>query len=514
MSTSCTIRRSPSWAYACSFLLILASLASHLFSLDRYPTLYIDESFFNYPAISYLEGRGFKYRVSPAAPYGDDLWAYHGPFYPRLQVLTFSVLGISEYNCRLPQLAASHLALLLLCSCLLSFGLFRTSLIVAFAWLGDRSSQEVLYGRMEGLYLLCLVAGFISLLYAFRGRSTLHAFLAGVCLGTAVGFHPVTGFFLLGGALLVAVNNGRASAGAFVGGASIPALLVSACVYPNLMAALEQFLWHSQAVEKPSLITGWLNMFQTLRWSKYWPIGLVLATVWLTAMQLRRLHCTTHLYAFTDGERIGRLAACFAIFGMLGLLLIARSAIFPYYLVAFTIWPVIAISSLSETKHRSRTFHISIVSIGFLLFLTWLPSAGWNLMRLRESVLHYRALETSAFQETLSTQVPPGAVVTGSPEFFILGRGTTRTFIPLPWYASQTHIESDAWLLLSELDYRTQQRFEKEALSGREVVVQGPLYPQSGPFQSLTFVLLSPKSPASPESTKCQRLYWPGRDTE
>src|SRR5207249_4069384 len=85
---------SPRWAYwACLALVLIAVFAFAPF-LDRYPEPYVDEPYFNYAAVRYLEGKGLNYRVSPNAPYGDTLWAYHGPFYPVMQVATFAALGV------------------------------------------------------------------------------------------------------------------------------------------------------------------------------------------------------------------------------------------------------------------------------------------------------------------------------------------------------------------------------------------------------------------------------------
>ena len=56
------IARSAIWAVLGAGFLTFAA------SLDRYPQSFIDDSFYNYPAISFIEGKGFRYEVSSKAP--------------------------------------------------------------------------------------------------------------------------------------------------------------------------------------------------------------------------------------------------------------------------------------------------------------------------------------------------------------------------------------------------------------------------------------------------------------
>ena len=156
---------------ALCFVLISAHFVVTIWTLGRYPALFIDESFFNYPAIRFIEHRGFNYSVSPDAPHGDTIWAYHGPLFPRLQIITFSILGISQFTSRLPEYLAAHAAILFLCRYFVRRELPLSAIILAEVWFGDRSAQEIRLGRMEGIALLLLALGFAAFAEALRKRS-------------------------------------------------------------------------------------------------------------------------------------------------------------------------------------------------------------------------------------------------------------------------------------------------------------------------------------------------------
>jgi len=77
-----------------SLLLFLVIFARFFFVLDRYPLVNaIDEPALNQPAISYHDGHSLLWAPAPNAPYENELWFYHGPFYPRFQTFTFRILG-------------------------------------------------------------------------------------------------------------------------------------------------------------------------------------------------------------------------------------------------------------------------------------------------------------------------------------------------------------------------------------------------------------------------------------
>jgi hypothetical protein len=138
-------------------LLLVFGIASGV-SIDRYPLFYVDDAFFNFPAIRAAHGEQFLYQVSQDAPYANEVWAYHGPLYPNLQTVTFKLFGVNQATSRLPNFLAGWLAVLLLASFLIRRGYHFAPLIFSVLWIGDRATQELMYGRMDGLALLCLEA--------------------------------------------------------------------------------------------------------------------------------------------------------------------------------------------------------------------------------------------------------------------------------------------------------------------------------------------------------------------
>ncbi len=464
---------SPRWATVTCYGLIVMSWCLYGFSLDRYPLPFVDEPFYNYPAIRFLEGEGLTYKVSDAAPHGDTLWSYHAPFFPRLQVATYSLLGISEYAHRLPQYLAAHLAIFVLCRFLLRRGLFWSALILAVAWLGDRSSQEVLYGRMEGIYLLCLAGGFVFLARTTQQASLRDSAAAGLCLGTATGFHPVTlGFCAFGvGWLAWLSTRRRASAAAFVAGCLVPLGLMLACWLPSLSASLEQFLWNASVVRSGTLGEKFLSLFEVLRWSRYWAAGLGLLTLfWLMPLAVRRCWSRAAFHQLPAAEPVWILAAWFAVVGLLSLLVFAGAAVYPYYLVLFTVWPILALAVLGESRCLQSALQFAFWPVAVLVLLCWLPSLAWNALRFRESWAHFDQLDRTACARHLARVVPPGAELTGSPDLFLIARKAGLNFKPLPWYGRHTRVAPDAWILLKETDLIDPIRVAPTELKGRPML--------------------------------------------
>jgi hypothetical protein len=192
-----------------SLLLFLVIFARFFFVLDRYPLVNaIDEPALNQPAISYHDGHSLLWAPAPNAPYENELWFYHGPFYPRFQTFTFRILGISEFSSRLPQYLASSLAILALSLVLIYSGLPKTGVLLPIVWLGDRSSIEVLLARPEGIALLALAGAFVVLVRRQCLSQWLVVFLAGFCTALAAGFHPRACVFVIGAFVFLAAGSG------------------------------------------------------------------------------------------------------------------------------------------------------------------------------------------------------------------------------------------------------------------------------------------------------------------
>jgi len=281
-----------------SGLLFLVIFARFFFVLDRYPLVNaIDEPMLNQPAISYLDGHSLLWAPAPHAPFENELWFYHGPFYPRFQTFTFRILGISEFSSRLPQYLASSLAIFALSLVLIYSGLPKTGVLLLIVWLGDRSSIEVLLARPEGIAFLALAGAFVVLVRRQCIPQGLVAFLAAFCTALAAGFHPRACVFVLGAFVFLAVDMGlsafRRFIPFFVLGVAIPVSLILWCAVPvsralpDIHAALTQLAWHAHLGKANNFVhlrTG----FTGYRWSCPWVWAVALATVAVTCAAFAR----------------------------------------------------------------------------------------------------------------------------------------------------------------------------------------------------------------------------------
>ncbi|MBX6312045.1 MAG: hypothetical protein IRY99_03865 [Isosphaeraceae bacterium] len=488
----------PHWSSTLCLLLVAGSFLAFGPSLGRYPPLCVDDAFFSYPAVRYLEGKGLTYQVSPQAPHGDSVWAYHGPFFPRLQVMTFRLLGVSEFACRIPQYLAAHLAIAVLGVVLLNRGYTWSAILLAIAWIGDRSLLEVLYGRMEGICLFLNACAFGALLKAVEGRSWAWACLSSCCLGLAAGFNPVTlSFGLVSLPILVLAlppeSRLRVSGGG-IAGAAIPAALLVLCWYPHLDWAIEQFTWHARLVKMRNTTPEKIaDLIRYLRWAKWWFFAEVLVVVVLM------IPLSVALVQRSRGNRTGlsRDSLPFIIatgFSVAGLMSVFGTSILPYYLVHFTVWPVLGIAVLWESNLGRGTRLRPIMNFAIALLLcAWLPSLAWNIMRFRECLLYEEELDRRPIAQRLAHLLPPGAKVSGEHLFFTIAREAGLHYGPLPVWAREIQVPPDHWILIIP-ELRKDLRMDSEAFRSRDVVARERAFPGSK-YYEIKYVLFGPARP-------------------
>jgi hypothetical protein len=480
--------QAPVWAYLACYLLVAVAFIPYSLALDRYPKPYVDESFFCFPAASYLDGTGFVYRVRDDAPKGDELWAYHAPFFPHLQIPVYAAFGVGQWSSRITEFLAANIAILILCRTLLGRGLKWSAISLAVAWLGDRSLQEVLDGRMEGLCLLCLACGF----WALSGPPTLlRGALAGISLAAAFGFHPITFFYPIAGGFLALTLRGRAGAFWYTVGVAVPATAFFTFWLPDLKGSIKQFFWHARLFEQEDFTAKWASvLFVLLRWSKYWIIAVMGVTAVLTVRWV--LHATDLARGTIPAHAITVLAVVFAACGLAGCVVITRGGFQPYNVVILTIWPVIAIATELESAPAKRTVLLPL-SLAVILTACWLPSLVWNVARVREMVIHYREMDTSEFNAALRNELPDGARVTGDRELFGLVRAAGVQYRPCYWYA-QEMTPDDEWLLVTDHEYASPRHLSDRDLRSRPLVRELNVYREGCPLQ-VRVLILGPRVP-------------------
>jgi hypothetical protein len=455
--------------------LVAIGLLSFLFYLDRYPAPYFDDGVLNQPAARVLDGLSFASPQAAAAPHGYTVWAYHAPFFPHMQVVTFRVLGVSTFASRIPQWLAASLAIFLLAGTLIRAGRPWSAVLLAGFWLGDRSLVESLYGRMDAIALLFLAGAFASFTQWLSTGSGRAAFLAGLLSGTAVGFHPVTMAFVAGigvtGALFVPAGK-RRSLFHYAIGFLLPMAAILAFVAPHFGEALEQFRWSARLAQHAGPLRMARNLISVLRWSRYWPMALVAVTVLLLlpvtiSMMLRVRSKSNRPDPLILSSGVFAICGCAALFGV---------AVLPYYLIYFTVWPVMAVLVLIESRVFSGVLRRLCLAALALLVAAWLPSAAWNVMRCREARIFYPKFDPSVFVARVRAVVPPGAPLMVSPDYgllsHLLGRDLSR-----PALAKAVELPPLDWLVLSSTDVR--RLGGPQALSGRKVAFSGTVYPET-----------------------------------
>ena len=271
-----------------------------------------DEAIFYSPAINYLDGRGLTSNMAADAPHPEHPWSYHGPFFPRLEVVGFYLFGISPFASRIFSLLGGHLAVLILCTCLLRAGLFRSAIGLVLLQLGDYSLKWTLVARPEGTALLCLAGAFASLLSVIRTGSARSAFAAGLLSAAAVGLHPVTVFFACGTGVVILWKAGFGKILWFLWGTFAVAVLLCLCCLPNLSASLEQFLWHAGKLVRNSLWETLHDLYPYLQWGMLWILCLIAINIGLGCMLIVAYWQRRSL---DNGNRGTTIAACALLYG-------------------------------------------------------------------------------------------------------------------------------------------------------------------------------------------------------
>jgi 4-amino-4-deoxy-L-arabinose transferase-like glycosyltransferase len=464
-------------------------------NLGRYPLPYIDESFFHWPAISYLNGRGFVYAVSANAPFANSLWAYHGPFYPHLQVATFWLFGTSQLISRLPNLMAGYAAACLSAYLLWYEGYRVAPLIFSVVWIGDRATQELEYARMDGIALLCTVLTLFFLCRTKREVSVVNAFGVALFSSAAIAFHPVTGSFFLASSILVGFQSltkkgmGHILLG-YVLGLTLVLVLVLASIQFHPIEALQQFKWHAlQTNGTHTLTEKWLNLIKVLRWSRWFFLTLMASTIVIAVptvvIEFRKFRGKTDEHSFF------RLSL--ALFAVTGLACMISKAVYPYYIIFFSLWPIALLATEAEYLMRGeRPMKIGIVA-AVILALAWMTSAGWNGMRMREAFLYRVELQHDYILGRLHQTIPANAIVFGDPLTSMIAEEAKIDFTPAMWEPEHTHPPREAWLFVTKSEYTTHVHFFPSDLTGRQVVFCSNAFPGA---QKLAFdvCLLRPKS--------------------
>jgi hypothetical protein len=464
-------------ALATSLVLLIGGLVFFVCFAGLYPQLVNDEVFFNFPAISLLKGHGFFCPVSSHAPYAKTLWAYHAPFFPHLQVLTFWLLGISQQVSRLPNLIGGYSA-----ACLMGFLLMRqrytvAPLIFALVWLGDRGMQELQTARMDGIALLLVVLGFMMLNRFYVEPNLRIAFCVAFFTASAMGFHPVAGsFFVLSAIVLFTIAYKRKCLPQSLIGYGLGILAVAIAVLSLVqfhpIEALQQFMWWFQIVTDSTTISGkWDDLVGSIRWSKWFLFALAGFTL-LVALPIAFSELGKLRRGPIEHRSFFRLSL--ALFCLAGIVCLINRGVYPYYIIYFSLWPIALLASEAEQRLLLKRPQVLAIAVAAILMVAWLPGAAWNALRIREEVLYRTQLAHGYILAQLKQSVPANARVSGDPYVYMLAEEANLDFTPVPWQAhsdpsDRVPIPPDEWLLVTEDEYTNPTYFFASDVRSRSV---------------------------------------------
>jgi hypothetical protein len=338
--------------------------------------------------------------------------------------------------------------------------------------------MEVMYGRMEGLALLFVALALITSVKAFETNELKTWFVASWCAGMAAAFHPTTTLFALA---ILALAWWR-FAGRRIGmlavwacGMAIPLVVSLALVAPYFREAAAQFIYNRHVAVRSTFLDNFTHLFQSLRWSRYYVWALIFVEVvavipWLTA----GLRARTKPLREAD-----TMLVCVGVFSLAGCLALISSGIYPYYLVHFSIWPMLFLLLLWETSSYpkvSRVARTALILATVVVVIGWIPSALWNVLRCRDAHLYQALADPHSFAERVRANTPPGARIVIPPSLFLFGH-SLGTDSPYLIRDTPTTMPANAWLVLFEPDVRGLGGLDAPGLRGRRKVYQGPLYP-------------------------------------
>ena len=465
-----------------AFGVLLLGALVYGFSLDRYPLFSAGDVFFAYPAVKAATGGSMTYAMSLAAPFGDTLWAYHGPVLPHLLKVLFRLFGFSIFVSRLPDFVGGWLAAALLVLFTKRRGYRYAGLVFAILWCGDRVTQELMYCRMDGLALLASVCGVLLLERAWRQQSNATALASGLLFGFAILIHPLALAFAAVACLWVLYLVGWRAALAYIGGGLLNLPILAWLWDFRIHDSVQQFLWHTRVPRGAETAAfGPLTLLHFLAWSRFWFLALVVFTCVLAVialMQVWKFRRTLEPFWIHVA-----IAATFGLVAVRNFLHLTN----PYYMVYFSVWPMLALAILAE----KRWHHVRAVVV--VMALLWCGSAAWNLFRIREAVIFHGRLSRSFLIGELHKDVPMTARIVTTPSLYSvpIEAGYTQ-YLPTTYHAEHQDLCPTCFVLMTEKQRQEALFLPPSNLDRRRVLYSGPAFPGTGPL-GFPVVLLSPQ---------------------
>jgi len=311
-----------------------------------------------------------------------------------------------------------------------------------------------------------------------------NAFCIAFFTSAAVGFHPVTTyFFVLSASILCILAYKRGclprSLSGFGCGFAVVALAVLAFVQFHPIEGLEQFRWWLHVVSQPAEKAHLTDLLSIIRWSKWFFLALAGFTVF-AAFPIAFIQRRSLRGDLIDGQSFFKLSL--ALFSLAGAACLINKAVYPYYILYFSIWPIALLATEAEQLLRRKRPRVLSIAVAAILFVAWLPSAAWNAMRIREEVLYRKQLTHGYILARLKQSLPANAKVSGDPSIYMLAEEANLNFTPAPWNANYSPVDRpdvppDEWLLLTEDEYTSPVYFFQSDVRSRSVAFCANAFP-------------------------------------
>ena len=366
------------------------------------------------------------------------------------------------------------------------------AVLMAVVFVGSRMLMMLLLGRPEGPSMLLLAVAYSILCGGIEKAVFWRTFFAFLAIGLAacmsigaVLFIPVVGMGLLIWPLTIRERIRLVSAAA--AGTLLATAVFFACWQKDLVASWGQFLWFlglgsdrirgSRMEFFPWVLThrfgfatGWVvGLFVAL-------IGVVVPVAISFGIRSRsqfRVNEVSNLHAVP--------MIMSALYGVAGLAVFIRSTMYAYYICYLSPWVMIGLImavSGGTSANKISTVRLRQIATAFCLALAiaWLPSAFWNVMRVREAVIYSRQMALDDWADNLRLIVPEEACITGDHEFFVVCHKADRAFEPLPFFLeggiASIVIEDGSWLMLSSRLSELVVEQRPDLLAGRQIVLR------------------------------------------
>lgn len=451
-------------------------------TLQRIPQFSSQEAFFAYPALKALRGGTFTYAASRSTPYGDKIWAYHGPVLPHLNLLLFRLFGFSTLVSRLPDFVGGWLAGLLIVLFLNRKGFKYAGFIFAVLWCGNYSTQLLNLGRMEGLALLALTLSFICLDRAVSTSKTSYYLYCGICAGLAVLINPLCILFGVAELLLALILGVRKETLAIVLGASLCTPVLLLLWNFHVRESWQQFRWHSTHLQNHNhekALLRFLNLVPHIYLG--WVIGLAIFTLVIAVTALTV--CWKRRNNLDPRDRTIVIVAGLALTGLVSL---GIGPMFAYYLICFAVWPMFCAAMLAET-HWVR-FRV----VAFVLAFLWLFSAKETAILQLRAIRYYSRFNKQSLYKAVQATVPPGSIIITSPRFYAIPLNAGYTKFGLTrWFTENENACPRCYMLISQYEMNTD-RVARSNLVDRKMLYAGPAFP-TAPMEKNPVVILSPE---------------------